>query len=1691
MAPPDDSPGLDDIPDPSHGPATPEARTNGDEGGGAAAGGAGGDGSGDDGPGGDGHEVAASPGYGPDTHADSNDDRDQFLIVGIGASAGGLKAYREFFEALPPEPGMAFVLVQHLSPDHESALAELIQARTRLSVNQVTDHPAVTPDCVYVIPPGKHLEIDDGHLRLVELQKDRGKPTAVDHFFRSLADQAGERAVAVVLSGTGSDGSIGLKAVKERAGLTLAQEPSDADYDGMPKSAIATGLVDIVGTPAELAQSLVDVQASGGALDIPAPEDPVPESDEGVLNEIFRHLRRRTGHDFAHYKRSTILRRLARRLQVVGATSLAGYVDVLKERPEETRALLRDFLISVTQFFRDPEAFEALERDVVPALFGGNGRVRVWVPGCATGEEAYSVAMLLCEYAAGLDDPPEIQVFATDIDDEALLHGREGVYSEAVAADLTDERRKRFFDPVPGGVRVKSELREMVLFAKHNLIADPPFSRLDLITCRNVLIYFTREIQKRAFASFHYALRPDGYVFLGSSEAPDAVTNGFAEVDKRARLYRRRDVPLTRGRTAFLAGRAGALPARAPSTGPDDDRGGGLVGRYQAWTLATYAPPRLLVDDANNVTHVFGRAGDYLHDREGPVTQNVLDKVVRAFRIDLRTALYRAFSKGESVDTSFREVEVGDETRHVRLHVGPVGGEAAADGMAEVVFVELDPASVERLHPPADPDDETPAVTRLEDELTSTKSRLQATIEEQETSNEELRASNEELQSTNEELQSTTEELETSREELQSINEELTTVNHELRGKVDELTRANADLQNLMGSMEVATLFLDHDLRLRRFTPRAADLFNVIPADLGRPFRHVSHRVDHDDLDALARRVVADLQPVTETVRAGADTFLLRATPYRTLDDRVDGVVMTFADVSEVEAARTLAGARAEQQAVVAGLGEHALEGAPLADLFAEAAGAVREVLGADAAKVLQHEPDEARLRVVAGVGWRDGTVGTATVPDEAGSQAGYTLRQREPVVVEDVADERRFSAPDLLVEHGLSSGISVVVPSVEGRDPFGVFAVHAASPRAFSDDDGRFMQSVANVLADAVELDRQRATIREQLREIEAVYDTAPVGLAFLDETLRYRRVNRRLAEINGVPVEGHIGRHTAEVIPTIAQAVEPILRAILETGEAVEDIEIEGPAPADPDDLRVWLCSYVPAKGDDDLPVGVSLVVRDITDRKRTERELAETATRLGLAMSAPGLGAYDVDLAAETVTYDERAQRMLKSPAEVSYDRALGRVHPDDAGAVRAAIEAAADPATPGDTFASVHRSVRDDGHAIWVASRGVVAFEGEGDDRRPARLIGIILDITESRRVQGALRRQMIETRTYLDAVPVGIAVYDVEGRYVRLNDRMVEIIGKPAGALIGTRPAEHLPPGHVDANEPILQRVLATGEPVRDVEMRLPAPSDPDGPPRDWLVSAVPLVEDGAVVGASLVVQDVTALKAARAGLETLTSELEERVVLRTAEVRKLVGDLTSAERRERGRIAQVLHDDLQQVLYATQFKLESLRKAAPDAADLIDAADEMIGQAIQTTRTLTVDLRPPVLEGDGLDKTVEWLAHRMEEAYGLSTTVETEASVEVGRTVQVLIFQVVRELLFNVVKHAGTGAARATVGRDGDHVRVTIEDDGAGFSPGDVGPTSMGLTSVRERLRLVGGTLDVTSRPGGGTRVVIVCPARL
>ncbi len=848
-------------------------------------------------------------------------------VVGLGGSAGGIQALSEFFKAAPVDSGVVFVVVVHLSPEHESMLASVLSRATAMPVVQATDGVRMQADHVYVIPPGNYLSAVDGHLRLTHLEPERGKRVAVDVFFRTLADTHGPHAVAIVLSGADGDGAIGIKRVKERGGLTIAQDPDEAEHNSMPRAAIVTGMVDWVLKVADMPVRLLEYVRRERRLKLPPeegsqPAEPVPQTPdeaEAALRDALVFLRTRTGHDFTYYKRATILRRVARRMQVNGVDDLPSYLGFLRTHPGETGALLQDLLISVTNFFRDREAFAALEAQI-PQLFrdkGPHDAVRVWVAACATGEEAYSVAMLLAEHARTLDAPPRLQVFATDLDEEIVKRARDGVYPEAIATDVSEERLRRFFIKEPRGYRVRVDLRETVLFAQHDLLRDSPFSRLDLITCRNLLIYLNRPAQKRALEIFHFALRPEGRLFLGTSETVEDGSDLFVSLDKPHRLFARRQalrmglpVPVGTGTLArslqeqarqaerpVVPPHAVATPDLSPlwaGTGPEAAASKALSNEIHMRALEQLGPPSLLVDGQHDIVHLSGTAGQFLQFSVGELTRNLMRAVHPMLRLELRAAFYRATQSGEASESLNVPFELDGQPRAVDIRVSPAHD--LAPGHFLVVFTAHAPLVGAR--PVALADD--PIAQQLERELETLKAHLRDVVEQHESSTEEQKAGSEELQAMNEELRSASEELETSREELQSINEELMTVNQELKTKMEEVGQINSDLQNLINATAIATVFLDRNLCITRYTPTATALFNLIPSDLGRRLSDLRHRLEYPELEEDAERVLARLVPIEREVgRVDSGYFLARLLPYRTVDDQIAGIVLTFVDITE------------------------------------------------------------------------------------------------------------------------------------------------------------------------------------------------------------------------------------------------------------------------------------------------------------------------------------------------------------------------------------------------------------------------------------------------------------------------------------------------------------------------------------------------------------------------------------------------------------------------------------------------------------------------------------------------------------------------------------------------------------------------------------------------------------------------
>ncbi|WP_149539327.1 chemotaxis protein CheB [Siccirubricoccus phaeus] len=842
----------------------------------------------------------------------------RFPVVGIGASAGGVEALQALFRAMPEPPlAMAFVVVTHLGPDHESALPAILRDCTSMPVVPARDAEAVEPGHAYILPNDAVITMAAGRLVLRRQPPEaRRERQPIDVFLASLAEDQGEWAVGIVLSGSGSDGTLGLKAIKEWGGLTLAQgtDGTTPRYPEMPASAVAGGAVDLVlpveEMPVRLAELTGGLGTPGDAIAADAHAEEAGRA-AAAQEAICGVLRARIGHDFSGYKDKTFFRRVQRRMQVLRLPDLDAYLARLRQDPEEAATLFRDLLIGVTGFFRDADAFAALAERVIPALFEGRGAddtVRVWVPGCATGEEAYSLAILLRERMDAQPGGPQAQIFATDIDEAALAVARRGRYPACMMSGVAPERLARFFAGDGAAYAASKELRDLCVFSTHSVIRDAPFSRIDLVSCRNLLIYLGGQLQEQVIPLFHYALRPGGFLFLGVSETITRHADLFTPEDKAHRIFRRRQhapiagVPLQiqpAAQGAMRPWRAAPPPRRAYAGG-----GTGLRQAVESFVLEQFTPPHVVVNRDGDIVHQSARLGKYLEPTTGAPSRQLLSMARRGLRLELRAALREAVETRRQAVRPRVEVEVEDRRQAIALTVAPLPVRDDADPLFVVLFADLGPP-LPRTDAPMPAGAELQgdgAVVQLERELRDTRERLQSTVEEYETATEELKSANEEMVSVNEELQSANEELETSKEELQSVNEELRTANFALSGKVDELDRANADLRNLFDSTQIATVFLDQHLVIRSFTPAVTAIFNLVATDRGRPLTDFASHLDRVDLRRETRRVLDEREPVERrvTARDGAAHYLMRMLPYRTAKGAVDGVVVTFFDVTQV-----------------------------------------------------------------------------------------------------------------------------------------------------------------------------------------------------------------------------------------------------------------------------------------------------------------------------------------------------------------------------------------------------------------------------------------------------------------------------------------------------------------------------------------------------------------------------------------------------------------------------------------------------------------------------------------------------------------------------------------------------------------------------------------------------------------------
>ena len=860
------------------------------------------------------NEIQGSCGFtAPD--AIGGDTVRRFPIVAIGASAGGLEAFEGFFARMPPDSGMAFVLIQHLDPTHRSMLTELVAKFTAMPVHEIVDGMTVAPNNVYVIPPDRDIGILHGSLHLLEPPERRGLRHPIDAFFRSLALEQGDQAIGIVVSGTGTEGTIGLRDIKAAGGIVLVQNPESAKFNGMPQSAVSTGLADMILPIEEMPENLIALV--GHVRKLP-PQQPYLETEADtpdILKKILMLLRAKTGQDFYQYKRNTIVRRIDRRMSVHRLQRMKDYLLLLQHHPPELDTLFKELLIGVTSYFRDAAAFTALRETVIPTICNGrnvNDEIRVWVPACSTGEEAVSIALLLHERLAEIGLAARVQVFATDIDSRAISIARRGIYPAGIANNVPPELLEEYFVSEKADYRVCKSIRDSVIYAEQNFIKDPPFSRLDLISCRNVLIYMGGDLQKKVIPLFHYALKPNGFLFLGTSESIGDVPDMFSVVDRKMKIFQRKAVgqQVLPNLTLSAASQIRHMP-------PEEKTMESAVPQVylpsiiEKLVLADFTPSCVLVNRHNEIVCIHGRTGKFLEPAPGTDTRNLVAMAREGLKSYLSTSLRSIFehdpAAASPADIVCPQVRVKTNGTHqtINLRIRLLTNPPTVQGLALVVFEEVnsEPAAeqTERVDGNASPPDEAVIKIReLEHELLASRDYLRMTVEELETTNEELKSSNEELQSTNEELQSINEEHETSKEELQSVNEEVITVNSELEQKLIELSSSRNDMINLLASTEIATLFLDRNLSVKRFTPAVVGILNLIPTDVGRPLSDISGCINCQEIVSDARGVLNTLIPREKEANAkGGRWYKVRTLPYRTTDNVIDGVVITFIDITD------------------------------------------------------------------------------------------------------------------------------------------------------------------------------------------------------------------------------------------------------------------------------------------------------------------------------------------------------------------------------------------------------------------------------------------------------------------------------------------------------------------------------------------------------------------------------------------------------------------------------------------------------------------------------------------------------------------------------------------------------------------------------------------------------------------------
>ncbi len=1258
------------------------------------------------------------------------------IVVGVGASAGGTDALEKFFAHIPTDSGLAFVVVLDDQLNPKPATPDYLSQHTRIPVERIEGSAKIEANRIFLAPPGMKVTCADCVLTMVSPDSPEGH-APIDSLFAALAEDQGDHVVCVILSGSGTDGVFGIRAVKEHGGLVIAQSVESAKFGTMPYSAVLTGQVDYVLPVEKIPPVIVEYARHLSMMEAGRGLGGIREEAADYLGEIFTLLRRKTSHDFSRYKQSTVIRRIQRRMQVQQLETVHDYVDRLRRDPKEVELLFRDLLIGVTHFFRDPEAFDVLAGTVIPKLFEdktSSDYVRIWVVGCATGEEAYSVAMLLCEYTSGMKNSPHVQIFATDIDDRALEIARQARYPESIADHVSAERLERFFTRYGNRYQVAKEIRDMCIFSTHNLINDPPFSRLDLISCRNLLIYLEGSLQKRIVPLFHHALRPAGFLFLGPSESVASHPQLFRAIDKKHRIYRRKSTIVR-------------PPINLPFTEPrrlrqaDPVTTGQLaVAREQQVTrslerilLENYAPASVVINEQHDIIYFSGRTGMYLEPPTGAPSLNILNMARKGLRMDLRAAIHRSITTRQQVTQENVSVEANGFVQRINIIVRPMADLAEESGMLLVIFQEVGPVRT-REEAEAEgsmPETENPVVQQLEQELRATKEFLQTAVEELETSNEELKSSNEELLSMNEELQSANEELQTSKEELQSLNEELHTVNHELKEKIEELHRLNDDLQNLFQSTQIATIFLDLELRIKKFTPTTTEVFRLIDSDIGRPIIDIAPRFSELALIPIIQSVLRSGAVIEREVKlTDRDAwYIIRVLPYRTLSNHIDGVVLTFVDITEQ---------KQTQERL--------------------------ELLAA----IVQNSDDAIFGKTIDGIvtSWNLG----------AERLYGYTPEEMIGQPVSRLAPSDRFGEIEQILErirHGEPTDTMETIRV--RRDGKQLYVSLTVSP--IHDSTGAII-GASTIARDITDRTLAEIALQQNEERLRFITEALPQLIWISDAEGRLLECNQRWYELTGLTVEETLsGRGQERVVhPDDLARIRSQYPQNVATGtEYLFEYRIRRVT----DGAYVWYQGRSrpirDAEGKVFRWVGTAF---DIDERKRTEESLRRYREHFDLAQKAARVGTFEWDIRSERISWtaDLEALYGLDEGAFTgTIEHWLDLIHEDDRERVAREMRAA----RTGDEYVSDFRVRWPDGSVRWLMIRARTYHTGG----TAHRMVGANVDVTDRRLAQEELKVSRDRLDLVIDATNLGLWYCDLPFDALTWNDRCKEQFGLAPNAEV--------------------------------------------------------------------------------------------------------------------------------------------------------------------------------------------------------------------------------------------------------------------------------------------------------------------